>query len=147
MSRRGALQLAAGFGIAALGSTGCANPESDRPPGSRVTSHSSESSTPLSSRRELILLAALPDGAVVDVSTAAGEPAYLIRRGDSIRGLSATCTHARCRVTWQASSERFECPCHRGTYDSQGLVISGPPPRALEEIRLVIVNGTIYLEP
>ena len=81
------------------------------------------------------------------MSAAAGEPAYLIRSGDTIRALSATCTHARCTVAWQASSRQFRCPCHRGTYDSQGSVVSGPPPRALDELQIVVENGTAYLEP
>jgi cytochrome b6-f complex iron-sulfur subunit len=89
----------------------------------------------------------VPDGEAVDVSAAAGEPAYLIRSGDTIRALSATCTHARCTVAWQASSRQFRCPCHRGTYDSQGSVLSGPPPRALDELQIVVENGTAYLEP
>lgn len=98
------------------------------------------------SRRELAAVAAVPDGEAVDVSAAAGEPAYLIRRGDSIRALSATCTHARCTVAWQPSSRQFHCPCHRGSFDSQGSVLSGPPPRALDQLPIVVEDGTAYLE-
>jgi cytochrome b6-f complex iron-sulfur subunit len=146
MSRRNVLGLAATCGMAAL--AGCANdPESDRPPrGAEGTPPSTDLSTP-AVPRELSPLTAVPDGGVVDVTAAAGEPAYLIRRGDSIRAVSGTCTHASCRVAWQANSERFECPCHRGTYDSEGLVISGPPPRALEELRVVVDDGVVYLDP
>lgn len=147
LSRRDALLLAAGCGIAALGSASCASsPESDRPADVKQASRSSQPSTP-ATPRELAAVTAVPDGGALDVTAAAGEPAYLIRRGDSIRGVSATCTHASCRVAWQATTERFECPCHRGTYDAQGLVLSGPPPRALPELRVVIAGGFVYLEP
>ena len=80
------------------------------------------------------------------MSVAAGEPAYLVRSGDTIRALSATCTHARCAVAWQASSRQFLCPCHRGSFDSQGSVVGGPPPRALDELRIVVENGMAYLQ-
>jgi cytochrome b6-f complex iron-sulfur subunit len=148
IARRDALRLAAGLGAASLGSAGCGgSPRSDRPSGSGDAGRSPEATTTGASRRELAALAAVPDGEAVDVSAAAGEPAYLIRSGDTIRALSATCTHARCTVAWQASSRQFRCPCHRGTYDSQGSVVSGPPPRALDELQIVVENGTAYLEP
>jgi cytochrome b6-f complex iron-sulfur subunit len=102
-------------------------------------------STP-SPRRELGAVMAVPDGGALDVSATAGEPAYLIRGGDSIRLLSATCTHARCQVSWNASSLQFQCPCHHGRYDSQGQVVSGPPPRALAELQVTVDNGTVYLD-
>ena len=146
VGRRDALRMAAGIAVA-LATAGCvecplpdrAQPggEAARPPGA---------TTPRPSRRELAAVAAVPDGEAVDVTAAAGEPAYLIRSGDSIRALSATCTHARCTVAWQASSGQFHCPCHRGTFDSQGAVVSGPPPRALDELQIVVENGTAYLE-
>ena len=146
MTRRDALRLTAGLSVAALGTVGCGgSPGSDRPAGNGELPRSTELMTP-ESRRELAAFAAVPDGEALDVSEAAGEPAYLIRSGDSVRVLSATCTHARCTVAWQLSSRQFRCPCHRGTYDSDGTVVSGPPPRALDRLRVVVENGTVYLE-
>jgi Rieske Fe-S protein len=147
IARRDALRLAAGLGAAALGTAGCGGrPGSEGPTGSGEAARSPEPTTTRGARRELAAIAAVPDGEAVDVSAAAGEPAYLIRSGDTIRALSATCTHARCTVAWQATSRQFRCPCHRGTYDSQGSVVSGPPPRALDELQIVVENGTAYLE-
>ena len=85
-------------------------------------------------------------GEAVDVSVAAGEPAYLIRTGDRIRALSATCTHARRAVAWLASSRQFLCPCHRSSFDSQRSVVSGPPSRALDELPIVVEKGMAYLQ-
>ena len=45
--------------------------------------------------------------------------------------LSATCTHQGCQVGYYASSNQIICPCHGGTYDTSGNVVSGPPPAAL----------------
>jgi cytochrome b6-f complex iron-sulfur subunit len=41
--------------------------------------------------------------------------------------------HLGCLVQWHKDTEKFVCPCHAGTYDSEGEVISGPPPAALKE--------------
>ena len=148
VTRRDVLRVTAGLGVAALSTAGCGGSSPDeRASGTSETQRPAEPTTTPASRRELASVAALPDGEPVDVSSAAGEPAYLTRTGDSIRALSATCTHARCTVAWQSASRQFQCPCHRGTYDPQGTVISGPPPRALDELPIVVENGTVYLEP
>ena len=59
---------------------------------------------------------------------------FLVRDGDRVRALSATCTHLGCQVRWDREKSRFLCPCHGGAYDAQGRVIAGPPPRPLETI-------------
>ena len=149
MTRRDALRLTAAGGLAALASAGCTGDSgSDPSAGGSETAHSTAPPTPSGppAPRELTALAAVPDGGALDVSSAAGEPAYLIRSGDSIRALSATCTHARCSVGWEATSRQFRCPCHRGTYDEQGQVISGPPPRALSALRVLVDDGVVYLD-
>jgi Rieske Fe-S protein len=143
MTRRTALQLTAGA-VAALGSASCAGAAPDNPSDASGSPRRSTASTP--SLRELATVAAVPDGGVVEVTAAAGQPAYLLRSGDSIRLLSATCTHARCQVAWEAGSRQFHCPCHQGRYDSQGQVVSGPPPRALDDLPVVIDDGTVYLD-
>jgi Rieske Fe-S protein len=148
LTRRDALRLSAGLGVAALASAGCGGHSgSDSSSSGSGVPRTSEPTTTVPARRELATVAAVPDGEAVDVSAAAGEPAYLVRSGDSVRALSATCTHARCTVAWDASSRQFQCPCHRGTYSQHGSVISGPPPRALDELPIVVENETVYLEP
>jgi Rieske Fe-S protein len=146
VARRDALRLTAGL-AAVLATAGCGGcPLLDHPQARGEAARAPEATTTRASRRELAAVAAVPDGEAVDVSVAAGEPAYLIRSGDTIRALSATCTHARCAVAWQASSRQFLCPCHRGSFDSQGSVVGGPPPRALDELRIVVENGMAYLQ-
>jgi Rieske Fe-S protein len=54
--------------------------------------------------------------------------------GKTVHALSATCTHLGCRVRWDAGSTTFRCPCHGGTFDAQGHVVGGPPPRALNRV-------------
>jgi Rieske Fe-S protein len=147
MTRRDAFRLAAVSGIAVVGSASCSSDsEPPSPSGAGETSHSSAPPT-RSLRRELAAVADVPDGAAIDITSAAGEPAYLVRQGDVVHVVSSTCTHARCQVAWQPTKRQFECPCHRGTYDLQGRVVSGPPPRALDELHAVVDNGVVYLDP
>lgn len=56
--------------------------------------------------------------------------------------LSEICTHNGCSVAFNDSSRHMECPCHGGTYDLQGNVISGPPPAPIKKYT-VTKNGDI----
>jgi Rieske Fe-S protein len=38
-----------------------------------------------------------------------------------------------CTVQYQQAERQIWCACHNGLYDLNGRVVSGPPPRALEE--------------
>jgi Rieske Fe-S protein len=59
---------------------------------------------------------------------------FLVRDGDDVKALSATCTHLGCQVRWEKEKRQFLCPCHGGVYDAQGRVVEGPPPRPLDTI-------------
>lgn len=62
------------------------------------------------------------------------KPALLIRVNEmEWRAFSATCTHLNCTVQYQAARQQIWCACHNGFYDLNGKVVSGPPPRPLEE--------------
>ncbi len=63
-------------------------------------------------------------------------PVLLLRpdEGDeTLRALDATCTHLDCIVSYQPDEHRIYCACHGGVYDTDGRVISGPPPRSLRK--------------
>jgi nitrite reductase/ring-hydroxylating ferredoxin subunit len=61
-------------------------------------------------------------------------PVLLIRVNETEwRAFSAICTHLNCTVQYQDQIRRIWCACHNGYYDLNGNVVSGPPPRALEE--------------
>jgi Rieske Fe-S protein len=62
----------------------------------------------------------------------ARETVFLVWDGrDTVRAMSATCTHLGCQVQWDGEGRKFKCPCHGGVYAADGSVVSGPPPRAL----------------
>jgi cytochrome b6-f complex iron-sulfur subunit len=69
------------------------------------------------------------------------KPVILVRTaaGD-FRAFSATCTHLDCTVQYKKDLGVIWCACHNGKYDLTGRNISGPPPRPLDEYR-VIVQG------
>lgn len=68
-------------------------------------------------------------------------PAILIRVSDTDwRAFSAVCTHLNCTVQYQDQRRQIWCACHNGFYDLNGNVVSGPPPKALEEY-VVRVRG------
>jgi menaquinol-cytochrome c reductase iron-sulfur subunit len=65
----------------------------------------------------------------------ARETVFLVWDGaHTVRALSATCTHLGCQVRWNATDEKFKCPCHGGVYALDGTVVEGPPPRPLDSI-------------
>ena len=73
-------------------------------------------------------------------------PVLLIRTATGeLRALSATCTHLDCTVQYRKDLEAIWCACHNGTYDLNGRNISGPPPRPLEQYRVVLQGEDVYL--
>ncbi|HKZ44312.1 MAG TPA: ubiquinol-cytochrome c reductase iron-sulfur subunit [Anaerolineales bacterium] len=60
---------------------------------------------------------------------------FVIRKSDAdddLTILSSRCTHLGCQVNWKEESNAFVCPCHDASFDREGNVISGPPPRPLD---------------
>src|SRR5574341_1796397 len=64
-------------------------------------------------------------------------PAIVIRTPEGeLKAFSAVCTHLDCTVQYQPGQRHIHCACHNGKYDLNGKVISGPPPRPLEEFKV-----------
>ena len=61
-------------------------------------------------------------------------PVLLIRSSESEwKAFSAVCTHLNCTVQYKEDARVIWCACHNGTYDLNGSVVSGPPPKPLDE--------------
>ncbi|MEM1368900.1 MAG: cytochrome b6-f complex iron-sulfur subunit [Cyanobacteria bacterium P01_H01_bin.15] len=63
-----------------------------------------------------------------------GDPTYVIVTEDESLesyGLNAVCTHLGCVVPWNASANKYMCPCHGSQYDNTGKVVRGPAPLSL----------------
>jgi cytochrome b6-f complex iron-sulfur subunit len=73
-------------------------------------------------------------------------PGILINRPDKgFIALSRVCTHLGCLVDYQKDKKRFLCPCHAGTYDLSGNVISGPPPKPLQQFPVKVDRDSIII--
>jgi len=78
--------------------------------------------------------------------TATNYGLYVIRRNESeVRVFSDICTHLGCRVTWYTEQQHYISPCHNGHFDVLGNVVSGPPPRPLDEYITKIENGNLLV--
>lgn len=74
-----------------------------------------------------------------------GRKFLLIRREESIRAFSTTCTHLGCQVHWKPEKKTFFCPCHDGVFDADGNPISGPPPSPLAQYNVEIRGSSIFV--
>jgi cytochrome b6-f complex iron-sulfur subunit len=74
------------------------------------------------------------------------KPVLVIHTSEGFRALSATCTHLGCVVFWNEQRQLIACPCHEAFFNTNGAVISGPPPRPLPVYRVQEDRGQIYVE-
>lgn len=72
--------------------------------------------------------------------------AWLLKRssGDLV-AFDPRCTHAQCAYE-PTDKGTFSCLCHDAFFDLDGNVLSGPPPRPLDEFRVREADGRIELE-
>ena len=72
---------------------------------------------------------------------------YLVRTGEhDVRAMQSTCTHLGCRTSYDRRSKRILCPCHGGTFDTQGNVVAGPPPAPLPTLTTKVENGQVMVQ-
>lgn len=73
-------------------------------------------------------------GSKVLVQGLKGDPTYLVVKEDGSLadyGINSVCTHLGCVVPWNASENKFMCPCHGSQYNAEGKVVRGPAPLSL----------------
>jgi len=74
------------------------------------------------------------------------KPVILIRTaGGDFRAFSATCTHLDCTVQYRKDFGMIWCACHNGKYDLNGRNISGPPPRPLDDYRVIVQGEEVFI--
>jgi Rieske Fe-S protein len=57
------------------------------------------------------------------------------------------CTHLSCPVVPRVAENRFECPCHHGSFDLEsGRPTAGPPRRPLTRIRIVLAGDRVLAD-
>jgi menaquinol-cytochrome c reductase iron-sulfur subunit len=60
---------------------------------------------------------------------------WAVREGAGARVFSSICPHLGCAVGWDGAQARFVCPCHDSVFAADGRVLSGPSPRALDQLQ------------
>jgi len=75
------------------------------------------------------------------------KPVILIRTTETEwKAFSAVCTHLNCTVQFKPEGSQIWCACHNGVYDLTGKVVSGPPPRPLDEFIVHVRGEDIVVE-
>ncbi len=69
----------------------------------------------------------------------------LTDNGREFVAMSNTCTHLGCRVRWIADQQQFFCPCHNAAFAKDGSVLSGPPPRPLDQYEVKVEDDQLFV--
>jgi cytochrome b6-f complex iron-sulfur subunit len=61
---------------------------------------------------------------------------WIVREEQGLYAVFAKCTHLGCTPRWQASENKFKCPCHGSGFFKTGLNFEGPAPRPLDRFKI-----------
>ena len=64
---------------------------------------------------------------------------------EEVEIISLICSHKKCTVAFKPDVDQFICPCHDGTYDHQGNVVSGPPENPLRRFQHEIRGDEVWV--
>jgi len=71
---------------------------------------------------------------------------YVYRPSESeVTAFSNVCTHLSCRVNWKGDVQEYVCPCHDAHFDINGGVVSGPPPRPMDQFETKVEEGILSI--
>ena len=74
------------------------------------------------------------------------KPVIVVRTANGdLRAFSAVCTHLDCTVQYKRDMGLIWCACHNGKYDLNGRNIAGPPPRPLDEYRVIVQGEEVFV--
>lgn len=72
---------------------------------------------------------------------------FILRQDENqVQVFSNICTHLGCRVSWHPDQQHYISPCHDGHFDIIGNVVSGPPPRPLDEFKVKVEDGNLFIQ-
>lgn len=71
---------------------------------------------------------------------------YVTKDGQGhLRVLSSVCPHLGCTVPWNKDKQQFVCPCHGGTFSSDGARVSGPSLRGMDSLQTSVQDGNLMV--
>lgn len=71
---------------------------------------------------------------------------WVIREGEAVRALSATCPHLGCAIDLNDDKKSFNCPCHTSRFALSGAAETGPSPRGMDALKARVVDGWIEVD-
>jgi cytochrome b6-f complex iron-sulfur subunit/menaquinol-cytochrome c reductase iron-sulfur subunit len=71
---------------------------------------------------------------------------WVVREGDRVRAMSATCPHLGCAIDLSADKQSFACPCHVSKFALSGDTRSGPSPRGMDPLAARVREGWIEVD-
>ncbi|MBS1252860.1 MAG: Cytochrome b6-f complex iron-sulfur subunit [Anaerolineales bacterium] len=73
---------------------------------------------------------------------------WFVRSEEGVYALYIVCTHLGCLFQWQATENRFICPCHGSQFSRTGQYLTGPAPRNLDMfvVRVEDDQGNVLAE-
>lgn len=74
-----------------------------------------------------------------------GGKIILINNEGAIMAFSATCPHLGCSVKWNPNRKEFLCPCHLAAFGKNGQVLNGPPPRPMDQYRVLKEGNIVFV--
>jgi menaquinol-cytochrome c reductase iron-sulfur subunit len=57
--------------------------------------------------------------------------------------LTSVCPHLGCTVPWKKERNQFVCPCHGGTFRTDGTRVSGPSLRGMDALETSVQDGQL----
>jgi cytochrome b6-f complex iron-sulfur subunit len=81
-----------------------------------------------------------------EVYSVNNKPVLVIHTEAGYKALDAVCTHLGCIVFWSEQRQVIACPCHEAYFNTNGAVISGPPPAPLAVYRVQVDGDQVYVE-
>ena len=73
---------------------------------------------------------------------------FLVRKADTVVGLSSICTHLPCELQWKGGDQQLLCPCHNQSFDLDGSSrASGEshPLASLPRLQVRVMNGRVQV--
>jgi cytochrome b6-f complex iron-sulfur subunit len=93
----------------------------------------------------ILPLSQLPVDTTKDIMVGLTPAIVLNIRGKGYLAFSRVCTHLGCLVKYHRERQEFICPCHAGTFDLDGNVLSGPPPKPLPKFAVKIEGSNLVI--
>lgn len=84
---------------------------------------------------------------VLEIKDLQGRKVLLMRRptGELV-AFGTVCPHLGCSVYYRPQEGKFECPCHQGVFDADGLPVSGPPQAPLTRYPTEVRGGKVFIQ-